>query len=106
MYIFIESWYNGRMDEKLIAEARALIELLESGTPAPWVHRKPPSDSMRAAYDSGFVEAPLQHPNGYGIQILGDDEEGYPLKKQDIALIIAARNDAPRILRELLGEAR
>lgn len=79
-------------DQDLIKAARTLVEIAGKGTEGDWVHRKPPEGSSQEAYDSGFVEAPGKHKQGYGIQILGDDEEGYPTKKEDIAAIVALHN--------------
>ena len=74
-----------------LTKIRAALDDMDKGTPGEWQHRKPPVG--RDSYDSGFVEAPGKHPQGYGLQILGDDEEGYPTKLADIKAIVSALNN-------------
>ena len=65
-------------------------------TPGPWrVRRRTPDDT-------GFVEADKIDPKmPYNIEILGDDETGYPTKAADVDFIVLACNSHDALLEAL-----
>ena len=62
-------------------------------TPTPWRVRR------RSPDDAGFVEADKIDPKmAYNIEILGDDEMGYPTKAADVDFIVLACNSHDALL--------
>ena len=69
-----------------------LTELYDATTRGPWhVRRGPPGDA--------FVEAPRAKPSDpYDIEILGDDENLYPTRDEDVEWIAAMHTAFPELV--------
>lgn len=68
----------------------AIKQRLEKATPGPWIVRAHPALGQ-------FVEAPGQHPKGYGQEILAEEE--YPRQKEDHEFVAHSRTDIERLLK-------
>ncbi len=74
------------------AELKAIKERLEKITQGQWIVRSMGHDC--------FVEAPEppERKFGYAIEILGDDDNGYPTKRADCEFISHAPNDIAKLI--------
>lgn len=76
----------------LIAEAETLIA---GTTDGPWRKRGGDGSSFQA-----FVEAdePEDRHFGYGIEIMGEDDNGYPTREGDVDFIARSRTLVPELI--------
>jgi hypothetical protein len=91
--------FNDQEIQDLLAQAD---EALNGITEGPWKTRS------RAGLQS-FVEAPEPEDRkfGYNIEILGEDDNGYPTRENDVAFVAAARQLVPELaaaLRQLINK--
>ena len=86
---------------QLVQDAETALTGITEG---PWKVR-----SMKGAIP--FVEAPEppERRFGFNIEILGEDDNGYPTRTADVAFVAAARQLVPQMeqaLKQLLAERR
>lgn len=76
------------MTQSIEQQAQTFLDLAEKAYPGPWTT------------DGEHIDAPDKH-----IVCFGHDYDDYGgMEIQDAAFIVAARNDAPVLIRELLEE--
>jgi len=85
----LRTTFNDQDIQNLLMQTEAALVGITDG---PWKIRG------RAGMQS-FVEAP-EPPDrkfGYNIEILGEDDNGYPTREKDVAFIAAARQLVPEL---------
>ncbi len=76
---------------------RHLLDLFNKTTKGPWHLRTFPDGK------DFFIEAPEPEERGFGydIEIMGEDDNGYPTRKADAEFIIACHEVLPELLKKI-----
>lgn len=86
--------------EKTKELARKLKELHGKTTAGPWILKTFPDGSV------SYIEAPEPKDRnwGYGIEVFGEDTNGYPTWRNDMEFTIAAHELLPELLNTILAD--